>query len=586
MSAPVLTPAEALDEVPDDRGARLRNWFVDQLRSPLKPLAAILVVAIVLLIAYPLIGVVWRTYGPGSQGFAQILSGGGDRFWEMLRNTAIIVFGSGAIGMVIGIALAWVHQRTDANLGWVGELLPLSTLLMPLIASVVGWVILLDPKVGYLNVLIRQLTGNTDPDATGPIDIFSLPALVAIASIYLVPYVFLMMTAAFQLLDSSLEEASRVSGASRARTFFKVLLPSVGPALGATSVMVLIRAFSAFTVVVVIGTRNGVETLPVYIYHLIGSTFPPKTGLAVLLAFVMLVVVQLLISVQSRLTRRGRNVAIGGKGGGVRRTSMRRARRPIQVVLALYLVVTAVLPALAVLVLSFQPFWSATIDPSQFSLKNYASMFTGGSTLGTAIGNSMLLAALGATVLILVSVVIGVAQRAASSRLRRFTSGVMAVPALIPHTLIGVAFVIAFSPPPFSLYGTLTLVFLAYILMEMPYASQSVQGVINSISPELPEAARVHGASELRAFARVLIPLMLSSLAAGWIITFIHMTAETTASVFLAGVNNPVVGAVMIKLTSDGTYPQVAALAVLLTLISTALVLIVLVLRRRSVRHL
>jgi iron(III) transport system permease protein len=490
-------------------------------RSPVRAASWILLAGLVFFLLYPLVGVLWQTYGPSSPSvnFGSI----GDRLLPVLSDTAIIVVGSTVLAVIIGVLLAWAHERTDGNLGWVGEILPLSTLIIPAVAGVVGWIILFDPKIGYVNAILRWLLGLFGVHLDdGPINVYSLPMLIVVSAVYLVPYVFLLMTSALQVLNSSMEEASRVSGASSLRTFIRILLPALAPSLGASVIISVIRSLTTFVVIAVIGTRAGVETLPVYIYHLMGG-FPPNTGLAVLLAFGLMIAIQLLLVLQSRVNRAGRFATVGGKGGGVRRTKLGPMRPVVKGLTASYLVVTCVLPALAILLVSVQPFWSATVDLGHLTFATYQSMFSGSGATSDAIRNSLLLAAGGATAVMLTAVVIMVAQRESSKKFRRFSSSLMSLPAMLPHSLVGVAFIVAFTPRPFSLYGTVALLFLAYVLMELPYAGQTTAAVLNSVAKELPEASRVFGAGELRTFGRIMLPLMLPGLAAGWIVIFIHM---------------------------------------------------------------
>ena len=556
-------------------------------QSPLRTLSWALLAAIAFFMIYPMVGVLWRTYGPDGKPFD--IAAFSVRLIPVLRDTAIVALGATLIAVVVGVLLAWAHERTNANLGWVGELLPLSTLLIPAVAGVVGWIILFDPKVGYANAALRWLSSlfgsNLDE---GPINVYSMQMVIVISAVYLVPYVFLIMTSALQTLDSAMEEASRVSGASAMRTFFLVVLPSLAPSLGAAVVISIIRSVTTFIIIAVIGTTANVETLPVYIFHLM-SSFPSRTGAAVLLAFGLMIFIQLMLFVQSKVIKPGRYASIGGKGSKKSRTNLGFFRPLVQALIVAYLFVTSVLPALAVLLVSIQPAWTANIDLSRITFDAYTSLIpsaTASDTTARAIQNSLWLALLGATIVTVIAVIILSAQRDLAAKVKRFSVGLMATPAMIPHSLIGVAFIISFSPPPFSLYGTVALLLIAYVLMEVPYASQATQAVIASVGKELPEASRVFGAGEFQTFRRILIPIMFPALAAAWIVVFIHMMTETTASALLSGINNPVVGPQMLGLVSHGTYGEVAALAMVITLVSAVMVILALIVRRKSAKNL
>ena len=166
---------------------------------------------------------------------------------------------------------------------------------------------------------------------------------------------------------------------------------------------------------------------------------------------------------------------------------------------------------------------------------------------------------------------------------RRFADGIMSLPATLPHTVIGVAFLLAFSVAPFRLYGTVAILLLAYVCIALPFAARAASSAASSIGHELGEASRVAGAGETKTLRRILFPLALPGLIAGWIIVFIHTVGEVTASALLAGTGNPAIGRILMELWTFGSFPQVAALALIMTAISAALVGVMLVVSRRTV---
>ena len=145
---------------------------------------------------------------------------------RVLANTAIDVVGSATLALIVGAVLAWLNERTDASLSTLGEILPLAPLLTPPLAGVVGLVVLFDPRAGLINGLLRGLLGafGLDPGA-GPLDLYTPVGLILVTSLYLVPYVFLVVSAALRKLDPYLEEASRISGSGPFKTLVRVTLP-------------------------------------------------------------------------------------------------------------------------------------------------------------------------------------------------------------------------------------------------------------------------------------------------------------------------------------------------------------------------
>jgi iron(III) transport system permease protein len=231
---------------------------------------------------------------------------------------------------------------------------------------------------------------------------------------------------------------------------------------------------------------------------------------------------------------------------------------------------------------SLQGFWSPTIQWDKLTLANYqAILFQKGNT-SQALFNSIGLGLGTATVGMLAAAVLMLYVHQRRGTGRRLVDLVTTLPATIPHTVIGVSMLIAFARPPISLYGSLAILLLAYLVQALPYAARSASAAVSDIGLELAEASRVFGASESRTFRRVLLPIALPGLAAGWTMLFILSAGEVTASALLSTTSNPVIGRVMLDVSNFGSYPQVCALAAVITVVNAIFVVAVLRLTRRG----
>ena len=213
---------------------------------------------------------------------------------RVLGNTLVVVAGGAAIATVFGTALAYINERTDANMGVFGEILPLAPLLVPSIAGVIGWAVLLDPRAGLINSALRSLLPITGSTArSGPFNIYSAEGLVIMTGIYLVPYVYLIVAAALRHLDPSIEEASRVAGAGPLRTLARVSLPAIRPAITGALLIAVVAGVGMFSVPIVLGTAARVELVSVYLFRLLDS-YPPHTAYALALSAMLVMGVQML----------------------------------------------------------------------------------------------------------------------------------------------------------------------------------------------------------------------------------------------------------------------------------------------------
>jgi iron(III) transport system permease protein len=536
-----------------------------------------------LFVVFPLATAVFRTLGEAPSGMAAIaVSIESGTLLRVLRNTALVVFGGAALATVVGAVLAFINERTDGSLGVSGELLPLGPMIVPPIAGVIGWAILLDPRVGLVNGVLKDLLGRVGIALdNGPLDIYTPTGLIFVTGLYLVPYVYLIVAAALRGLDAALDEASRVHGATPMRTMLRVTLPAVRPAIAAGALTAVIGGIGLFSVPIVLGTAARMDVIAVHIYRLF-EQFPPQTATGLILSAGMVAVVQSLLLAQRWLVPAEGHAVIGGRGGRGGLIRLGRWRRPAQALAISYLLATSVLPVLGLAVVSLQPFWTPIIDSAQFTLANYTFVLFENGPTSRAFITSLSLGAATATAAVLISALLLLGSRQGPSGVARAADIVLTLPATLPHTVIGVAFLITFTPAPFKLYGTTTLLFLAYLAMALPFAARAATAAASGIGADLSEASRISGAGRARTFLRILLPLSLPGLMAGWIIVFIHTAGEVTASTLLAGARNPVIGRVMTELWVFGSFPQLAAMSIVVTAVTSTGVAMMLYLTRRA----
>jgi iron(III) transport system permease protein len=278
----------------------------------------------------------------------------------------------------------------------------------------------------------------------------------------------------------------------------------------------------------------------------------------------------------------GQHAAVGGRGFRASQTALGRWRGWARAAAIGYVGLTAVLPAAGLVLVSLQRFWTPAVRWDQLTLGNFRFVLLENRDTTRSLLTSLSLGLVGATLTMLAAALLMLHVHQARGTGRRLVDAITALPATIPHTVIGVSFLIAFSRPPAPLYGTVYILLLAYIIMQLPYAARTASAAASDIGSELAEASRVFRASERRTFARVLLPLALPGLAAGWVILFIHMVGELTASALLSGTSNPVVGRVILDLWNNGSFPQLTSLAIVMSVVNSAFVLVMLRLTRRT----
>ena len=146
------------------------------------------------------------------------------------------------------------------------------------------------------------------------------------------------------------------------------------------------------------------------------------------------------------------------------------------------------------------------------------------------------------------------------------------LPAAVPNVVIAVGFILAFGGAPFNLHGTVLILLLAYLVVHFPQGSVAADAAVSSVGQDLLDAAEVSGSHPGRTFLRIQFPMMLAGLAAGWALVFVRTAGDLTASALLAGIRNPVVGFRILEIYENGAYADLAALAIVLTIVSTVVV--------------
>lgn len=534
-------------------------------------IAAVVALCVAVLILYPLAIMIGRTFFPGGvanlQGPLSVLA----QPWvgQTMINTLVVVGASTGIAVAVGAGMAWLNNRTDANLGAIGFILPLIPLLIPSVALAIGWVLIAAPRVGFLNGALAALFGRDGPQ----LDIYSWAGLILVYSINGIPYVYLVVSAALQNVDPALEEASRTSGAGLWRTLRKVSLPAIRPAVIASALLVVISGLGLYSIPAIIATTANIDLLPTRIVQLLTRTYPPRGGEAQILGTVMLVVIVGLWMVQRWVSSRGRHVVMGGRVSGTGRLMLGKWRWPARLVMLTIMALASVIPLLALLVVALQPYWTPRVDFSNLTLVHFQTVLFEGRQTEAAFRNSLFLSGVGATIAMIIATLVAIYAHRSNSMTAKFADGSLKLPAAIPNLVIALGFLITFSGAPYYLSGTIVLLLMAFVVIYIPPGSIAANAAVTQVGKDLWEASSINGAGELRTVRKVVIPLAIPGLIAGWTMVFVHMMGDLSASALLAGIGNPVIGFTILEIWETGSFGQLAAFSTLMCVAITIIVL-------------
>jgi iron(III) transport system permease protein len=388
--------------------------------------------------------------------------------------------------------------------------------------------------------------------------------MVLVQGLHLSPLVLLLMAAAFSSMDPALEEAATASGARPAAVIRRVTLPLAAPALYGCVLLAMVGGLEAFEVPVLLGIPGGNWVLSSRIWSAFAQT-PSDMGQAGAYSCSLLLLTAIGVFAYWRVTSRGRRFeTLAGGRARPHRFALSRWRRPAAGLALASVGVASVVPLLMLVYCSLQPVYTRpSLDGlSTLTLSHYGDALAGGSL--RAFENSLLLGAGTATaVMLAMSVVAWIVVR---TRLpgRWLLDVVASLPLVVPGLVLAIALLFLYLRVPGGVYGTLWLLLIAYVTRFMPHGVRFASAAMRQLSGELEDAARVSGAGWGQTFRRVVLPLLVPGLAAGWILVFILSMRELASSILLYSPGTEVVSVRIWQEFQDGRFAGPAALGVVL----------------------
>ena len=533
--------------------------------------------AVILFLVYqvvtPLAFLVWgslKTVRPGAPGFFNLnltvsnyvraFSQG--EFAAAILNSLIYSAGAAVGALLLAIVLAWITERTDTPGRSVIYGLTIVGLVIPGILTVVSWMFLASPNIGLLISAARAI-GFTEP----PFDIFTLGGMIWVSIWQYLPLAFLLMSAAFKSMDPSLEEASATSGHGVIRTTLRITLPLALPSILAVLILLLITGLEAFETPALLGLSGKVLVFSTLVY--LNTSFAPSDiGLASAYAVFMLIISIGFLYWYMRMTGRERAFAtITGKGFRPHRIRLGRWGLPLAAMALFILVIGVVVPLLVLLWASFLRFFQPPSLAAFQSMKlvNYQRLLMSDTTRW-AFGNSLILGVASATTTVLfVSLIAWIVARTKLFG-RKLLDFLAFVPIAVPGIVLGVSMIWLYLSFPLPIYGTLWIIWLAYMIKYMPIVMRIMSAAIVQIHPEMEEASMLC-APWLMTLRRVLFPLLRPGLVAGWIWVMSHAFRELNTAILLSNQHTRPVGVAMYALWNDGAFGALAAFGVVVSLV-------------------
>ncbi len=505
-----------------------------------------------------------RGGAPTLGNFAQLLDD--PTLTEPLLTTLALSFSVATIAGLAAAPLAWLVARTDMPGRRIARVLMTASFVTPPFLGAIAWEILAAPNSGILNRIWRDLSGASEP----LLDIYSFGGLVFVISCYTAPYVFVVLANALDRIPADLEDAAGILGAPRWRIVLGITLPLALPALLAGVAVAFLQAMTLFGSPAILAIPAGFHTITTKIYSLF--QFPPKPQVAAAAALPLLLVTVALLWLQSLILGRRGYAVIAGKGGAPRPVALGAWRWPACALVAAALALPLFLPYAALLKAAVSTLPSAPFDPANMTLAHVSFVFLEFSQTRRAFSNTFMLALATATAGTLLALVVAYLVARRTDLAGRGLEFLAMAPIAVPGIVLGVGLFLAYTRGPVVLYGTLWILFLAFLTIELPAAFQQLRASFRGLHPELEEASRILGAGRIETLRRITAPLLRSGVIAGWCLIFVGTVRELSAAVMLSSSATKVLSVVIFDLNESGNLGAIAVIGVAMLVVTFAVV--------------
>ena len=556
------------------------------MKSPLGPIGSaigkrgltlIMALVLVVLVAAPLATILVQTLYPSSAAWGDVLASrlSQNLFWRPTVNTMIIGLAVAAGCVLLGGFLAWLVVMTDMPGRPAIAFMATLPFMIPSFATALAWGTLFrNGRVGGAGGLLEGL-GFAVPDWLS----WGMTPTIAVLIAQYYALAFTVIAAALATVNGDLVEAAQMTGASRKRILFGIVLPVVTPAVIAAGSLAFAAAVSNFAAPALLGLPVRMQTLSTRLFGMIEIG---QTERGYVLAILLIGISAIFLSLGNRVLAGRRSFAtIGGKGARPRRFALGGARLPLTVIAWIVCILTTILPILLLVAASLAPsslalfsdwtlhYWIGRPDPA--FARGQPGIFYNPqllSALTTTLGLGMAVA--------LASNVIGILIAVALTRqkvpvLSSLVSQLSFLPMLLPGIAFAAAYIALYGAPigPLpALYGTKLLLGLALTAATLPFAVQTGRATISQISGDIDEAARMTGAGFLRRLGAITLPLAARGLTAGLLIAFVNVIGDLTITILLYTPTSPLLAVLSYSYASDGFYQFANAVTLVILIIS------------------
>ena len=440
-------------------------------------------------------------------------------FWNSMYVATMTV----VLASLFALPLAYLTTRFEFRGSGVVQMLGFIPLIMPPFAGAVAMQLLFG-RNGSFNLLLDDWFGFKIPFMEG------LNGVVFAQAVHYFPFILINLSAALRNIDRSMEEAAQNLGCQGFRLFRRIVFPLAMPGYVAGASLVFVKVFDDLATPLLLNVKDMLAPQAYLRITSIGLADPMGYVIAV-----VLIVVSVAAMGASAWVMKGRDYATVQRGGGG------LAQRPLgrgQAVLA-YTVVGLILflvlaPHVGLFLLSISTVWSFSPLPDAYTLAHYTRVFAESSVF---IKNTLLYATLAGIIDVVLGVAIAYLVLRTKLPGRHWLDWTASAALAIPGVVLGIGYLRTFfgvkMPDGTSLASFWIVIVLALAIRRLPYALRACYAALQQVSSSLEEAAENLGATKSRTVRRIVLPLMMGGMLAGFVTSFATAAVELSATLIL-----------------------------------------------------
>jgi iron(III) transport system permease protein len=517
----------------------------------------------IIFLAFPLFTLLIKSFFDGTTGdfslayFEKFFSK--KYYFNALFNSIKVTASVTILSILIAGPLAYVMSTIKVKgSSLIKILILISSMSAPFIGAY-SWILLLG-RNGVITKFVHNTFGFTIPD------IYGFTGIVLVLTLQLSPLVFMFVSGALKNVDNSLMEAAESMNCTGIRKMWKVLVPLIMPTILAGGLLVFMRALADFGTPMLIG--EGYKTIPVLIFTEFISEVGGDDGFAAAISVLVVIfatsifLIQKFVSNRKSFTMSALNPIEPKAKKGIGNVA---AHGFVYVYTAI-----ALMPQLYVMYTSFLK-TSGRIFVQGYSLDSYRQAF---SKIGDSIYNTFFLAIIAIILIIFIAILIAYVTVKRKSTLTNLLDVFTMFPYIVPGSILGIALLVSFNHKPLVLSGTAIIMITAFVIRRLPYTIRSSAAVLHQVSDSIEEAAISLGASTMRTFYKITLPMMISGVVAGAILSWITIITELSTSIILYTGRTKTMTVAIYTEVIRGNYGVAAALSTILTLITVVSLLL------------